>query len=90
MKLELKIYSCLCGTKIFEINGIIADSNDFGYQEDLAPDNAEPYGCGDMQLIPKSAHTEILNKYHISANEYEQICAALKEKLSFGECGWCV
>ena len=90
MKLELKIYSCICETKTFKINGIDSDYSDFGTRYDIDEDNAEPYGCGDMQFIPKEASSETLEKYHITAEEYEQICVELEKGLSFGECGWCV
>ena len=45
MKLELEFYDALCHTSKFVINDITADESDFGYQCDVAPDEAEPYGC---------------------------------------------
>ena len=86
--LKIEVLSCFCGLKIFEINGIKAYSYDFGTQEDIAPDDAYPYCCGDMQFIPKESTPKVLNKYRITQAEYEQICEEL-DCLSFGECGWC-
>lgn len=44
MILELEFGSALCYTPVFVINGIRADSNDFGYQGDEDPDSAEESG----------------------------------------------
>lgn len=90
MKLELQIGDCFCYTKVFKINGITADKRDFGYQEDIDPYNAEPYGCGNMQFIPELATQKILDKYNITIDEYNEITEKLREGLSFGSCGWCV
>lgn len=90
MRKELKIYDCLCATKQFTINGVAADEDDFGTQGDDAPDEAEPYGCGDMHFTPKPATDAILKKYKISTDEYTAIASELEAKLSFGSCGWCV
>lgn len=90
MKLELEIYGCLCATKDFRINGISADSSDFGSQGDSDPDNAEPYGCGNMRFEGKPSTDEVLKAYGISESEYKEIVELLEDKLSFGSCGWCV
>ena len=90
MKLECKAYGCLCELEEFMINGIAAQYEDFGIKEDCCPKDAEPYGCGDMQFIPKYASEKVLNKYHITADEYDEVCRKLDKELSFGQCGWCV
>ena len=90
MELELEVFSALCSTSVFEINGVRADSYDFGDQYDASPETAEPYGCGNMVFCPKPATEEVLQKYKISVTEYGEVCSELQEKLSFGECGWCV
>lgn len=89
-EVNLVIFSALCATQAFSINGIPADSGDFGEHYDNAPDEAEPYGCGDMRFFPKPATDEVLKKYGISANEYTEIAEKLESGLSFGGCGWCV
>lgn len=89
MKLELKVYNCLCETEVFKINGISADYEDFGTKDDIDRENAEDYCCGDMTFEPKNATDEILNKYKINNKEYDEICNELIDKLSFGSCGWC-
>lgn len=33
---------------------------------------------------------EVLDKYHISVDEYNEIAGKLAEELSFGCCEWCV
>lgn len=90
MKLELKIYSALCETEIFTVNGINATYEDFGEKYDHDTENAEDYGCGDMQFDMNPPTEEVLEKYKITLNEYYQICEKLSEGLHFGECGWCV
>jgi len=88
MKLELKIYSSLCATSKFIINGVLADSNDFGDQGDQ--DTAPPdYCCGDMQFEGKAPTESVLNKYGINKAEYALIVGQLEKGLSFGSCGLC-
>lgn len=88
MELELEVYGHLCATATFRINGIEADSHDFGHQCDRG-DDAEPYCCADMQFISTPPTDAILNKYGISADEYNSVCKKLEEELSFGGCHWC-
>lgn len=90
MELCLEIFSALCSTSMFSINGIQADSSDFGSQCDESRDTAEDYGCGDMRFTRKESSAEILEKYGITESEYCDICDQLEAKLSFGSCGWCV
>ncbi len=90
MKLELEICDSLCVTELFVINGISADSDDFGTQGDNDADNAEDYGCGDMIFERKTDTNEILKKYNITKEEYEKTAEKLEKGLSFGCCGWCV
>jgi hypothetical protein len=88
MKLELEIYSALCAASKFVINGVLADSNDFGWQGDQ-DDDPPDYCCGNMQFEGKEATEEILNKYGINKAEYALIVGQLEKGLSFGSCGWC-
>lgn len=89
-ELEYACGTSYCCLLIFNINGIKAQVRDFGEQDDIDPENAEDYGCGNMQFIPNTEPTEdILSKYLISKDEYQQICKEL-DCLSFGCCGWCI
>lgn len=90
MDLKLKIYGFLCSTEVFEINGVDADYDDFGDKYDRDTENAEDYGCGDMQFTGKDSTPEILAKYSITQSEYDEVVSELSDKLSFGSCGWCV
>lgn len=87
-KLEYQCGSAYCYLKFFEINGITANEYDFGHHEDIAPEEAEPYCCGNMQFLPSEGRKEIFEKYGITEEEYNQICKEL-DCLSFGCCGWC-
>jgi len=80
MKLELKVYDCLCSLSKFTINNIDADYDDFGEKYDHDPENAEDYACGDMQFNSKPYTQEILEKYKITVDEYNEICNELEEK----------
>ena len=86
---EIEVFGSLCSTSTFTINGIDADSDDFGEQDDQDSWNAEDYACGDMAFTPNSPSTEILSKYKIDDLEYWTIANKLQEDLSFGACGWC-
>lgn len=89
MELELEIYSALCETSSFYINGIEAEWRDFGDKYDTDPENAEEYGCGNMEFLPKLATDEVLEKYKITRSEYLEVQEKLGG-LSFGSCGWCI
>jgi len=82
-------YGALCALATFLINDIPADVEDFGDKYDTEPENAEPYGCGNMQFIAKAPTPEILAKYRITVEQYLVICQKLDAALSFGTCGWC-
>jgi len=43
-----------------------------------------------MQFTGVEATAEVLEKYKITKDEYNEIVAKLEEGLSFGSCGWCV
>ena len=89
MKLDLTFGSALCYTPTFIINGIAADTSDFGEQGDRSPETAEDYACGDMQFSRIEPTQEIMNKYGINEAEYSIIAGQLEAGLSFGSCGWC-
>ena len=87
----IKTYHSLpCACDIFTINGWDADRDDFGQTEDLCPDAAAEYGCGNRQFVPKMPTKEILKKYNIDVDEYSDICDELKLALDVGKCGWCI
>lgn len=90
MKYVIQGYGALCELQTFVINGVNADYEDFGEKYDDGPANAEDYACGDMTFYPKPATDVTLSKYKISADEYNTITEELRDKLSFGNCGWCV
>ena len=90
MKLELEFGTALCFTPTFVINGIPADSEDFGQQYDRDREHAEDYACGDMQFTRSEPTPDVLEKYNITTPEYELIAGQLEVGLSFGTCGWCV
>ena len=90
MELELEFGTALCYTPTFTINGIAADSDDFGEKYDRSPETAEDYACGDMQFTGVPPKPEVLEKYGITEAEYALVVGRLEAGLSFGSCGWCV
>ncbi len=90
MNLKFEVYDYLCKMKEFEINGVEADYEDFGSTCDEDYENAEDYSCGNMKFTRENATDEILKKYNISIEEYNEICDKLDDGLSFGLCGQCI
>ena len=79
-----------CSCETFTINGIDADTSDFGSTFDMDSENAEQYGCGDRQFVPQMPTDEVLKKYKINLKEYAEICDKLQDVLAVGSCGWCI
>lgn len=90
MELKIEVYSALCSTSVFTINGKDADYDDFGKKYDRDSANAEDYACADMRFTGNTATPEVLAKYGITEKEYDEVVSELEDKLSFGCCGWCV
>lgn len=90
MELKFTVFDCMCSMKLFEINNIRADEDDFGEKYDRDSENAEDYACGDMRFTGKPATSEVLTRYQITVDEYAEVVKKLEDGLSFGCCGWCV
>lgn len=76
--------------RVFTINDIEADVDDFGKSKDWAPESAPEYGCGYRAFRAFEYTSEkILDKYHINVREWEQICDMLEAKLDIGRCDDC-
>lgn len=89
MTVKIVAYDCLCELETFVINEIAAEYYDFGTKYDCDAENAEQYCCGNMRFFPKEPCSEVLQKYGITVEEYNEICSRLENELSFGCCGWC-
>lgn len=89
MELQLEFGDSLCWASTFVINGVDAETKDFGEQYDRDPENAEDYSCGNMQFTRINPTPEVLKKYQITEAEYHEIASKLENGLSFGACGWC-
>ena len=87
---NLVMHYFYCKPKSFTVKGKHADVDDFGEMQDLCPELASEFGCGDMHFIPKPAADTVLKKYSLTADEYNEICETLEDELSFGHCGLCV
>jgi len=90
MEFKVESYGALCSLATFTINGKEAEEEEFVDKYDHDPDQAEPYGCGDMAADVIASTKEVLEKYNITEKEYQEIATAVAEEVSFGACGWCV
>ena len=52
--------------------------------------NYSTKACGNMQFTGNQSTTEILSKYKITEEEYQEVVSKLEDGLSFGGCGWCI
>lgn len=89
MNLDLDVYSSICETKTFVINGVKATYKDFGKKIDTEPDSHRPNICGNMVFEAFAPTQNTLDKYNISSKEYQHICSLLKDCISFGLCRQC-
>ena len=90
MKVIIKPYCALpCALKVFTINGINADRDDFGVGRDVDEFNADPHCCGYWKFTARLATQAVLNKYKVSVNKYNEVAQMLESSLDVGRCGWC-
>lgn len=90
MKVIIKPYCALpCALETLSINGIRADECDFGAGCDESPEIAEDYGCGYWRFTARPATRTILDKYHLTVDEYNEVAQMLESALDVGRCGWC-
>ena len=89
MKLEMGMPYCSY-LKVFRINDIEADEEDFGASMDADELCAPEYGCGDRRFFSnEEPQTGVLDKYHITYEEWETICNKLEYMLDWGRCALC-
>ena len=80
-----------CALEKFTVNGITADTEDFGMGFDEGASYAEDYACGNyvfeaLVAAPKG----VCEHYHITEDEWYDIACQLEDLLHVGECGWCI
>lgn len=81
-----------CELMTFTINGMKADIDDFGCSFDSDWENAEPYccGCHIFERCKTAQQMQLaMEKYDLTAKEYDDICEQLEDVLYVGSCGWC-
>lgn len=84
------MYALPCCLEVFTINGKSADQDDFGDTFDHHCEDAKPYACADMHFDTKPPTKEVLDKYNITEEQYNNICNELEDKLYVGSCVWCI
>lgn len=76
-----------CSPKVFTINGIYADPDDFGEVDKISGN----YCCKSREFIGfEKPPTGVLEKYHISKDEFFEICNKLSDVLRVTDCSRCV
>jgi hypothetical protein len=75
-----------CSLEIFTINGIEACMEDFG--ETVLRGSCMEDGCS-CKFQAGEATKEVLEKYKITQEEYDEICEELESKLYVSSCGLC-
>jgi len=85
----IEIGEYLCYARKFVVNGQNAQTEEFGVQRDIKGFFDNDTSCGDMHFTPKKATREVLRKYSINKEEYDEICSKLEDGLSFGRCDFC-
>jgi len=90
MVCHVKSMGALCALENFTVNDVEADYSDFVEKYDHDYDNAEDYGCGDMRCDILDSTNDVLEKYGITEEEYQEIAEKVSVELNFGCCGWCV
>ena len=88
MNLEIKSNG-MCGLSVFRINGIDADTDDFGESYDSDAGNRPDYGCGNRTFRYIESTESVLAKYGITKSEYDEICDELSVELYIGQCARC-
>lgn len=71
-----------CSTKIFTIDGIDADIDDFGRLE--KEHGEEQYTCNNFHFVGTFPTDECLKKYHITLTNYKYIAETLESKIYRG------
>lgn len=87
--IQIEKYEYLPCSCRLTINGIDADTDDFGSMEDDNPEDAPDYGCGCKKFFPEMPSKKVLERYSIDVDEYREICDDLSEALFVGRCGLC-
>ena len=90
MEVKIKPFRALpCALETFSINGIRADRDDFGIGQDEKREIADAHCCGYWRFTARPAMQTILDKYHITVDEYNEIARQLESTLDVGECELC-
>lgn len=76
-----------CTTKIFTINGIDADPDDFGE----VTKHVGHFCCEYREFSGfEEPPTDVLEKYHITKEEFFEVCDELRDMLTITDCGRCL
>ena len=84
---DMHLY-CFCEAELI-VKGKKADIEDFGDDDDINPELAPEFGCGNRFFQVWEESPEILKKYNITVEEYDEIGATLQKWLTIGCCDDC-
>ena len=71
------------------VKGKPADVEDFGDGRDIEPNQAPLGGCGHYFFEVWEESPEVLEKYGLTVEEYDEIGFWLQRCLTIGFCDWC-
>jgi predicted metal-binding transcription factor (methanogenesis marker protein 9) len=89
MNVTITIGTMPCDVRSLKINDVEASYHDFIELQDHDKTNAPQYGCGDMKATPIQSTPEVLKRYNITQEEYDEITKKLCAKLKIGYCSKC-
>lgn len=84
----LEVLPTSCIPLEFAINGVTADTLDFGQGKDVGTDT-HCVGCQNRKFKCKPSTKEVMLKYALTKEDYKLVCDILKPALSFGACTNC-
>lgn len=87
MKVVIETYKSFPCHADFFINDKKADLADFG---EVKQNGLGEYQCGLSGFAAKMPSIEILDKYHITVDEYAEIIEKLNATFDYGICDWCM
>lgn len=88
MKISVTAKSSMpCVEDEFLINNKKAEVSDFGliYNHGVGNTNC----CESMRFEAENPSSKVLRKYHITLDEYDEICVYLADKFTIGRCDLC-
>lgn len=90
MQIKVKPYAYSpCTLEIFTINGQEADAEDFGHLDGYRSEYKSRTCICRHFIVEEDKKEEAMKKYHLTEEEYEEVCEELKEEYYIKGCNTC-